>query len=365
MKRLLCIISSLDIGGAETFLMKLFRSIDRSKYIMDFCVNVKGKGFYDDEVRKLGGIIHYVTPKSSNVRAFRKELFNIVQKNEYDYVLRVTSNGMGFYDLKIAKSAGASKCIARSSNSSDGDGIRVRLAHRLGRILYQRYVDVKIAPSDLAAIYTFGLSSYKAGEVIILHNGIDTNEYCFSEAGRLQIRKELGIDKNAFVVGHIGRFVKQKNHLFLIDIINEVQKLNGNSKLLLIGDGELKQLISETVRKYQLTDKVIFAGVRRDIPSCLSAMDVFVFPSLYEGMPNTIVEAQATGLPCIISDSITREANITGFVKFKSLEATAKDWANEVTGIKINKRDNVKHFFVDAGYDIDSVSRTFERSIFE
>ena len=155
MKRLLCIISAMNTGGAETFLMKLYRKLDISKYQMDFCVNLKEEGFYDKEIIKRGGKIFYVPPKSNGIIKFNKGLRRIISENSYQYVMRVTSNTMGFMDLAIAKKAGAKVCIARSSNSSDGNSIKTKLAHKFGQILFEKYIDVKIAPSDLAAKYTF------------------------------------------------------------------------------------------------------------------------------------------------------------------------------------------------------------------
>lgn len=364
-KRVLCIVSVMNAGGAETFLMKIYRNLDRSKYQMDFCVNKKEKGFYDDEIKKMGGKIYIIPCKSENIKEFRKGLSNIISQNKYVYVLRITSNAMGFYDLKIAKDNGAEKCIARSSNSSDGKGIKVRLAHMFGRLLYSRYVDVKIAPSDLAAQYTFGKKEYKKGNVSILHNAVDLDQYCYSVLGREKIRKEFNIETNTLVVGHIGRFSKQKNHMFLLEIFRKIHDIYPNARLMLVGKGELQKEVEARAEILGLRKSVIFTGVRSDIANLLSAMDVFVFPSLYEGMPNTVIEAQATGLPCVIADTITREANITGLVHYESLTKTSDKWADIAIKCSRKKRKNVREEFVKNGYDINSVVREFEKLIFE
>ena len=153
MKRLLCIISAMNTGGAETFLMKLYRKLDRTKFQMDFCVNAPEKGFYDEEIASMDGRIYRIPCKSSDLSGFRQQLTNVVRENRYDYVLRITASGAGLMDLKLAKKAGASVCVARSSNSGSDGGLKSFLAHRIGRLLYSRYIDVRIAPSDLAAIY--------------------------------------------------------------------------------------------------------------------------------------------------------------------------------------------------------------------
>lgn len=363
MKRLLCLISVMNTGGAETFLMKLYRQMDRTKYQMDFCVNVFEEGFYDSEINKLGGRIYRIPPKSSGIKVFKRQLTEIIANNNYKYVMRITSNCAGFMDLKIAKQAGAEVCIARSSNSSDGEGVKQKIVHRLGRLLYGRYVDKKIAPSDLAAEYTFGRRAYKNGEVKILHNALDLDTYRYTETGRNAIRKEFSIAEDAKVIGHIGRFNRQKNHEFLIKIFNEIHRTNTNTVLLLVGCGELEQKIRSQVDACGLKDAVIFAGVRSDIPSILSAMDVFLFPSLYEGMPNTVIEAQATGLPCIISDTITKEADITGIVRYMDISASPEVWSKEVLSLDM-KRMDVKEMFLDNGYDIESQAHVFVEIVF-
>lgn len=354
----------MNAGGAETFLMKIYRQLDRTNYQMDFCVNIFQDGFYDKEITEMGGRIFHIPAKSDNLKEFKRQLSAIVENEHYESVLRITSNSMGFLDLKVAKKAGAKLCAARSSNSNDPAGIKAKVAHRLGRILYGKYVDVKIAPSDLAAIYTFGKRAYKNGEVKILHNALDLDVYKFEPEARKRIRAEFGIKESELLCGHIGRFSPQKNHDFLIDIFAELSKENSNYKLLLVGHGELEERIREKCAYKGLQDKVIFAGVRSDIPDILSAMDVFVFPSLYEGMPNTVIEAQATGLPCIISDTITREANITGLVYYVSLHDEVVKWTEQM--VKLDRVDRLlaTEILIRAGYDIESSVKEFVSSIY-
>lgn len=365
MKRILCIVSAMNTGGAETFLMKLYRQLDKTKFQMDFCVNETKKGFYEDEILKLGGRIYRIPMKTENMRAFKNALFQTVRDNKYKYVMRVTSNAVGFLDLKIAKKAGAEMCIARSSNSSDGGSRKAEMANKMGRVLYGRYVDVKIAPSDLAAKYTFGESAFRRGEVHFLHNALDLNCYCFDQSEREAVRREFHIQPDTKVVGHIGRFNRQKNHAFLLKIFCVIHGMEPNSMLLLVGRGEMEKEIREQVRSLGLEDAVIFAGIRSDIPALFSAMDVFVFPSFFEGMPNTVIEAQAVGVPCIISDTITREAGITGIVHYESLSDTEEKWADAaLSAVKmghINTRDKMRV----GGYDIQEEVRQFTKLVFQ
>lgn len=362
-KRLLCIIGNMNAGGAETFLMKMYRSIDRSKYQMDFCINTNNECFYENEIKTLGGKIYRISAKSQSIKLFRNGLSDCIKSGNYKYVLRITSSAMGFMDLKIAKKAGAKICSARSSNSNDGKSIKAKAAHVLGKLLYRKYADVKIAPSDLAAKYTFGKKAYRRGEVHILHNALDLNVYQFDEQARNNIRKEFSISDNVRVIGHVGRFSKQKNHTFLLDIFSEIHKKNPDTVLMLVGKGELEDKIKEKIKALNLDGSVIFTGVRSDIPALLSAMDVFVFPSFYEGMPNTVIEAQATGLPCLIADTITKEANVTGLVRYMPLKAP-EEWAKEALNMISDTRMQTKEIMIRNGYDIENVRKEFVRLVF-
>lgn len=364
MKRLLCILSGMNAGGAETFLMKIYRNIDRTLYQMDFCINVKEKCFYEDEILNLGGIIYRIPSKSENLSEFKKQLSSIIRENQYDRVFRITSSAMGFMDLKLAKKAGAKICIARSSNSSDGQGLKSKIMHTLGKMLYARNIDVKIAPSDLAAAYTFGRRAYKNGEVKILHNAIDLDIYKFDGDIRKEIRESFNIDTKTKIIGHIGRFSRQKNHSFLLDVFKSYNNQNPNSVLMLVGGGELENEIRRKANLLEIEDKVIFTGIRSDIPSLLSAMDVFVFPSFYEGMPNTVIEAQATGLPCIIADAITKEANITGLVKYLPI-GDADLWSDAILQTEIKTKKTPSEAFYSQKYDIKSVEEQFVQLIFK
>ena len=358
MQRVLCIVSSMNRGGAETFLMKMLRQLDRTEFILDFCICSDAIGVYESEIVGLGSVVYHIPTKSRNYKGFKDALFRIVHDNEYKFILKTSANAMGFLDMKICKRAGAKLCAFRSSNSSDGGRLKMRVLNVLGRVLFSRYIDIKIAPSDLAAIYTFGKRAYKTGQVVILRNGLNLDYYAFSIDGRNSIRTEFGIKRDAFVIGHVGRFDEQKNHGFLIDLFEEFHRKRPGSILLLVGDGKLKTTIEQTVNELCLSDAVIFAGSRSDIPNLLSSMDVFILPSLYEGMPNTVIEAQVNGLKCLITDTITKEANVVGSVDFIPL-AQKEEWVNRLNeSERLNDRDN-RQLLKDAGYDIIDVAKSF------
>lgn len=354
MERLLCVLSGMNRGGAETFLMKIDRSLDHSKYQMDFCINVKEKCAYEDEIISLGGKIFRIPMKTESAVKFKKGLYSVVKDNHYKNVLRITSNAAGFWDLKIAKEAGAKHTIARSSNASDGGHLKSIIAHRIGQLLWMKYVDTMIAPSDLAAKYTFGEKNYKDGRVYKLNNGLDLNAYHYDIEKRKMIRAKYDIPKDATVLGHVGRFAKQKNHTFLIQVFASYIKKYPDAYLMLIGDGDLRAEIERQVTHVGLTDNIIFVGQTDEIAAYLSAMDVFVFPSLYEGMPNTVIEAQASGLPCVISDTITKEANVSGSVSYLAINHP-EQWADYIAEINLERNINVDM----SVYDIKKVVKKF------
>ena len=354
----------MNAGGAETFLMKLYRKMDRKRYQMDFCINVKEECFYEQEILGLGGKLYRIPTKSENINEFKKCLTDIIKNEKYEYVLRIASNGASFLDAKIAKKAGAKVVAVRSSNSSDGAGLKMKLAHLIGRFLFERYIDVRIAPSDLAAKYTFGDRNYRNGKVHILHNAIDLDVFKYNEEERKRVRKQLGLTDTSIVYGHVGRFMSQKNHSFLLEVFNEIYKANAEAKLLLVGNGELENEIRNIVSKYDLEDAVVFAGVRQDIPAILSAMDAFVFPSLYEGMPNTVIEAQATGIQCFVADTITREADITGLVRFLPID-NKQTWVECLINYVPVARKDYCVAFENKGYDILSTVKEFTELIME
>ena len=198
-----------------------------------------------------------------------------------------------------------------------------------------------------------------------LQNGLAADDFTFNELVRQNLRKELNLE-DKFVLGHIGRFSTQKNHKFLIDVFKNILKKKENACLLLVGgNGELLEQTKAYVEQSGLEDKVIFLGNRSDVPKLLSAFDVLVFPSFFEGMPNVVIEAQAAGLPCLISDTITPEADITGLVKYFPLEKSANEWAEEVISHKTRfERRSYKEEFFTAGYDIEAVVQKFIDSVF-
>lgn len=366
MKRLLIIISgNMSTGGAETFMMKIYRKIEHDKFIFDFCVANENRGVYDKEIQSYGGEIIYCPPKAKQAYKHFKSLYKIIKAKNYDAVLRIGSNSFCALDLWVAKFAGIKKIAFRSSNAGDNISFRSILIHKLFRKVLMFPVNIKIAPSSKAAIYTFGNSLLNKRETFILKNAIDLEEYKYSDESRQIIREEFGIAENQIVFGHIGRFSKQKNHSKLLRVFYEIRKYNKNAKLILVGDGELKSEIVSQIDFLNLSENVILTGIRRDIPRILSAMDLVVFPSLYEGMPNTIIEAQACGLPCLLSDEITEEVKITSLIRFKNLQNSDEDWARDALNMINFERTSENEALKKNGYDISDVSQKFLQLFFD
>lgn len=363
MKRVLCVVASLNTGGAETFLMKIFRTIDRTKYMFDFIVCADG--VYDDEVLSLGGKIYKIPLRTSRPWKAFHEVKEIVKDNHYEYLLKLTDTPLGILDVIAAKVGGTKWISARSCNAVVNSPLHRELLYSLIRPFFNALVNCKIAPSDLAAEYTFGKRQVKNGNVHFINNGVDLSIFKFDEFFRNEIRDEFQIPKDALLVGHVGRFNRQKNHEYLLKIFEETHRLQPNSYLILVGVGELQDNIKNIVSNSICKDYIIFAGLRRDIPKILSAMDVFLLPSFFEGMPNVVIEAQATGLPCFVSDTVTKEADITGLVQYFSIETEPKDWANAILDTDVKVRKNTKECFIKACYDIQTVADNITRLLFQ
>lgn len=354
----------MNAGGAETFLMKIYRAVDRTKYQFDFVVATNEKCFYDEEIISLGGKIFHILPKSSGMLRNFFSIKSIVKKNGYKSVLRISQHSLSALELLAAWMGGAKKRGFRSSNSNTTTGSKKSLfLHNFFKFMPKLFANVRFAPSSEAAIYMFGKRMVKNKKVQIIPNGLDLSVYKFDFRERERVRKEFQID-NRFVVGHIGRFNQQKNHPFLIKVFIEIKKIKPSSVLLLIGTGENENQIRQDVINYGLQNSVIFCGIRADIPALLSSMDVFVFPSFYEGLPNTVIEAQACRLPCVISDSITREARITNIVRYMSLYDTPEEWAKAALSFDKQRVDTYMDF-VTHNYDIYNSAKSFVELLFD
>ncbi len=362
MKRLLCILSSLNAGGAETFLMKIYRALPKEEYQLDFVVSEEN-GCYTQEVLSYGGKIYFVPMRTENLLEAERQIRRIVKENGYKSVLKLSDMPVGVVDLLAAKGGGAKKLVLRSCNALTGLSTKQKVLRGVFQPILNCVANVKIAPSALAAEFTFG-KRVAQKKVHYLHNAVDLETYRFDQAAAEAIRDEFSL-KDRLIVGHVGRFNKQKNHKFLLEVFRKIKDRNPDAVLMLIGKGELEQQIKAQAKDLGIVDSVIFTGQRFDVPKLLSAMDVLVFPSFHEGMPNVVIESQATGLPCVIADTITREADITGLVQYLPLEKTADEWADVALEVAEQPRRNTREDFLRNQYDIQSIADQFVKLCFE
>lgn len=359
MIRVLQIVSSMNIGGIETFIMNVYRNIDRNKVQFDFLVTATEKCVYDDEIEALGGKIYRVSSRRKGILKNWNELNNFFEVHNYECVHCHTSSPSYMEPLIVAKRAGVKKIIIHS-HSSKGPS---NLCHRLIRTFYRpkikRFSNIYFACSRVAADWMYG-QYVSSNNITIIPNGIETDKFIFNEYARKNIREELKIE-DKFVIGHVGRFAYPKNHEFLIDIFKAIHDKKPNSVLVLVGDGELRNEIENKCRRLGMNDCVIFTGTRLDIPDILQALDVFVMPSRYEGLPVTLVEAQAVGLPCVISNRITSEIELTNLVKFVQLDSSINQWRDEIiTKEKTNDRKRYSGIIKKSKFDISEVCKNLQ-----
>jgi glycosyltransferase involved in cell wall biosynthesis len=338
--RVLHLLGSLDRGGIETWLMHVLRRTDRKKFQMDFFVRGKHRGAYEDEIESLGGKIGRSFHHRNPFR-FEAELEAFIKDNgPYDILHSHLSEYDGFI-MWIAKRLGIKVRISHSHNDTkcvDSAAPLYRRAYlSLGRHLIRRYSTHCLACSKLAALSEFGASWTSSSRVQILHYGIDLEPFnkCSSPNGN-ELRRYLGLPDGAFVIGHVGRFALQKNHKFLLKIVASMVQKDPAVHLLMVGAGPLLAEVRSLVAQMRLESNVLFLEPRPDIPLLmLEVMDIFLFPSLHEGLGLVLLEAQAAGLPCVASDSIPEEAAVfPGGVNFVSLALPAEQWAETLEEYK-------------------------------
>jgi glycosyltransferase involved in cell wall biosynthesis len=356
--KLLCILGDLNVGGAETFIMKVFRNIDKSKYSIDFLVFSDMEYPYNREVRELGGKIFVATAKEDNPLKCFRDIYKIVKTNRYKNVLKVSEYSIGAIDLLAAGLGGARIRAFRSTNAGSLESNKRVFLHKLLIPFANIVSNVLIAPSSEAAIFTFGRKAVLNGKVNYLNNGIPLYKFIENDAAKKKIKEEYNLN-GKFVIGHIGRFSEQKNHRFLIKVFEEYHKYNKDSILILVGIGELFNEINKLIVERNLSDCVKLFGLRNDIPDVLSVFNVLLLPSYYEGMPNVVIEAQAMGVPCIVSNTITKEANVTGAVKYAAIEDSIDTWMTLISNSRKMDIEKSHELLKENGYDLKDVINKF------
>ena len=348
--RILNIFMVLDRGGAETFVMNVYRQIDRAKVQFDFLVHGDKVGSYEEEIIRLGGRI-YRLPEMTKVSAYKHSVKEFFDEHPHYRVIHSHASELGLLIFKEAKKRGIPYRICHAHSAPKGIGLKAPIRYLFKKRMVH-YSNVFLACSQSAGVWQFG----KKNEFKIIRNGISVNDFAFDEKSRNDIRKELGIE-NKLVIGHVGRFEKPKNHIFLVNVFESVLRYS-NAELLLIGDGSLKSEIEQLVRKKGLLERVVFLGSQQNVSKYLNAMDVFVFPSLFEGLPVTLIEAQTNGLACYISDSISTEVKVSDLIHFCSLLDSPQKWADlVVNGVSdLDNRNKYSKEVSACGYDISNTA---------
>ncbi len=354
-KKVLIIGMSSIVGGVETYLMNLFENIDKNKFQIDFLVQKGFNGIFKEKILKLKGKIFEVDNFKRHPIKSYKFLRKFYKEEKYDVIHINLCNASGILYAYPSKKVNKNiKIITHSHNSND----RHKFQHYCLRPLLNKITTIKVACSNLAATWMFGKKHLN--NCTVLNNAIKVDKFLYNEKIRKNIRKELNLTDN-FVIGHVGRFSWQKNHKFLIEIFNEVYKKNKNSRLLLVGTGELMDDIKLQVNGLGLNDAVIFMGVCDNTNELYQAMDLFVMPSLFEGLPIVGVEAQTSGLNCIFSENVSKQVSITKHTKF--LPLNNKDiWLDEIlSNEKKYSRNDVLDDIRKNGYDLKEEIKKIER----
>lgn len=340
-------------GGKESYIINVFNSFDRERFHFSF-IAYDDRIAYEDYLTGQGAIIIHLPPRNKGLKQYRKELNQLFSNKHYDVFWSHKTTLSSCEAIEIAKKAGVPLRIVHSHSSSNMGGKFTFVMHSINKLLVRRWANEFFACSDTAAKWFFGNKPCR-----LIPNGIDVEKFKFSEETRQRVRKNLNLE-NCFVIGHVGRFGKEKKHKKLIDVFNEVHKQRRDARLVLCGDGEERRNIEQQIADLGIADSVMLLGVINNVNEVLQAVDVIVMPSLFEGLPFALLEAQCTGLRCVVSDTVSRESDVLGWNVFLPLDVDDKIWADEV--MKSNdppqKRENAADKIKESGFDIyDCVSQ--------
>lgn len=333
--------------------MDIYRDIDKNRVQFHFYTFRPDAGNFDKEIKDLGGEIYYSKPlsiKNSFLIPIKLKSF-LIKHPEYKIVHAHMNQWCGLI-LKGAKMANVPIRIAHSRTALTNGSFK-NLVKNIIKLPTNKYSTHKFAVSKKAADWLYGKEI--KDEVMVVPNAIDSEKYKYNDMKRKQIRAVLGWT-NDFVLIHVGNIRKEKNHKFLVNIFKDILLDEPNSKLILVGKDNLNGAIHSLARKLCVYDNIEFLGLRDDVADLLQAADVFVFPSLYEGLPGAVLEAQAAGLPCVISDTITEEVEITPLVVRRSLEDDVNRWVESIIDSRNSMRMDTMQYFQEKGFDIKSLS---------
>jgi glycosyltransferase involved in cell wall biosynthesis len=355
--RILHIVGVMNRGGIETFLMNIYRKIDRTKVQFDFLVTREESGVFDQEIELLGGQV-YKIPYIRKVGFFKfKKNVNSFFNLHKDYkIVHCHMNTWAGLFLPIAKKNKIPIRIAHSHSAQKGsdflslNNLRERLFKSIMKININRSTTHSFACGNEAGLWLYGKRQSK--KITIIKNGIDTNKLKYEEEIREKVRENLKIPNDTLVLGHVGSMTTPKNHKFIIEIFDTLKKQHANTLLCLVGDGINRESIKDAVQKKGLNSNVMFLGIRNDVHDLLKAFDVFILPSLFEGFPVSAVEAQTAALPCVLSDRISGEVDMgLGLVDFVSLNKPPEYWVEKILEKKNANRNISVNKIIDQGFD--------------
>lgn len=352
------VMGSTNMGGAQMFILNLLQNMDLDRFQVDFAVSFEEReGGIGDELQSMGCHI-YKLPyfKVYNYHHVSVTWHSFLEEHHYDIVHGHSTNSAFIY-LKIAKKMG---CVTIAHCHSAG--FRGNMMQRLFKTYFSKKIrwvaDYWFACSDIAAEHLYGKDYRHYKNYYNIPNAINAESYLYNEETAKRIRNGIGIGNDTFLCGHVGSFSGPKNHIFLLSVFNEVLKRRPDAKLVCCGEGYLMRQIKEKAEALGLMDKVIFAGVVRNCNEYMMAMDVMIFPSLFEGFPMAVIEAEATGLPIVISDVITKEVDLTDGVWRMSLSESPTEWARVACGLKIASRKEYNSIIGNSEYNMRTNART-------
>ena len=367
MKKILVFGITENPGGVESVIMNYYRNIDRNKIQFDFLCNTDVVA-YEKEIVDLGGKIYRITARSKDRIKYKKDMKSFFQEHGKDYsAIWVNVCSLANIDyLKYAKKYGIKKRIIHAHNSQNMDSFLRGVLHRINKLFIRKYATDFWTCSEDASRWFYNKSVKKSANYFVVKNAIDLKRFKYDENVRRDYRKQLGIE-DKIVFGNVGRFHFQKNQLFLLKIFEKIQKKLDNAVLVLVGDGEDREKIEEMISNLNIKNKVMLLGVRDDIANIMQSMDVFIFPSVFEGLGIVAIEAQASGLPVFASkDVIPDEVNIDNEIfEFISLENNEDFWAECIINKlpKLPNRRSKLELFENAGYNIEIESRKVESKL--
>lgn len=364
MIRVAVIMGKMHAGGKKNLVMEYYRHIDRKQVQFDFFCDMDSNSVPKEEIEALGGRV-YMIPPYQKIFANMKTMKKIFKENNYP-ILHGYNNTMNIFAMLIGKQCGIPIRINESISMGHKDDKKELLKNIL-KPFSTCFATHYMSNGEACGRWQFGDRSYEEGKVVVFKTAIDTDKHRFEPDLRRRCRKGLGLEDN-IVIGHIGRFTVQKNTLFMIDIFNEITKKEPKAKLLLIGHGELEEEMLARVRRYGIEGNVLYLGKREDIHPFYNAMDCFLLPSLYEGLPVVGIEAECCGLPIFFSTEIPRESSpCDDLGSFICLEKSAEEWAEKVlteTKKAMRSRTDHSHQIKKAGFDSEIEGKKLDKYYF-